>query len=111
VRRDGVRSLVDGDVAAKFDAEGGDARVRDPAGDEAVIPVEVDVRVQGKPVHGHAARDPDADGRDLAFLAPAASRQPHAGASGDTSGFHAEIGDTADDRLLDPPDVVDDQHV
>jgi hypothetical protein len=38
-------------------------------------------------------------------------RKPDARAAGHPSGGDAEVGDGADQRLLDPADVVDDEHV
>jgi hypothetical protein len=111
VRGDRVGSLGDRDIAAQFGAEGGDAGVGDPARDEPVVPVEVDVRVEREAVHGHAAGHADTDGRDLAFGLSRAGCQQHDGPSGHASGLHAEIGNAADDRLFDPADVVNDEHV
>src|SRR5689334_24599708 len=46
-----------------------DAGVRDAAGDEPVVPPEVDVAVQREPVHRHVLGHADADRRDLALRA------------------------------------------
>src|SRR5680860_82275 len=103
--------LVDGDVAAELLGQGCDAGVGDAARHEHVVPAQVNVAVQREAVHGDAAADPDAEGRDLAFGAPVIGTQPDTAATRDAGRSHAEIGADMDQGLFQPAHVVDDEHV
>ena len=61
------QDVGDRDLSTELGRQRGDAGVGDAARDEAVVPAQVDVAVEGEAVHGHAPADPDADGRDLAL--------------------------------------------
>src|SRR5680860_160637 len=89
--------LIHGDVSTELLGQRGHSGVGDAAGHERVVPAEVDVAVECEAVHGHAAADPNPEGRDLA--------------AGDTGTGHAEIAAGPDERLLEPSYIVDDPDV
>src|SRR5690606_29011514 len=108
---DDVDRLGYADPAPELDAERGDARVVDAAGHERVVPAQVDVAVEGEPVHRHPAADADADRGDLAFRAGVVGPQPHPRPAGHPCGLDAEVAAGPDQCLLDAAHVVDDPHV
>src|SRR3954471_3735096 len=104
--------LGDRYVAAPLGARRGDSGVADPAWHEAVVPIEVDVAVQGEAVHGHATRDADADRGDLSLGGlGGAVLEPDAAAAGYAGRHDAEVAADRDQRLLDAAYVVDALHV
>src|SRR5690606_18248923 len=56
----GREHLCDGHVATQLTTQRRDPGVGDAAGDEPVVPAQVDVAVEGETVHRHAPADPDA---------------------------------------------------
>ncbi len=62
-------------------------------------------------MHGHAAADPDAEAPILRSGPRSSCGEPDAAAPGHPRGGDAELGAGVDQRLLDPADVVDDEHV
>src|SRR6185295_18347660 len=96
VPADARQHVMNGDVAAELGRERGDAGVVDAAGDEAVVPREVDVAVQGEAVHGDTPADPDAEGGDLALGALVVRTEPHATAAGHARRLEAEVGADGD---------------
>ncbi len=85
------------------------AGIAQPAGHDLVEPGQVTVAVQHEAVHRDAARDPDADGRDLAVgLAGASAGQPDSAAALDQAGLEAEVCAHPDQRGFDQAHVRDD---
>ena len=105
------KDLGDRDVAPELGTQRGDPRVGDPARDEAGVPRQVDVAVEGEAVHGDALADPDAERGDLALRPPLVGAQPDAAPAGHARGLDAEVAADPDQRLLDATDVVDDLDV
>src|SRR5690606_40179831 len=83
---------------------------RDAARDDPLEPREVIVAVEGESVHTHPAGDPAADRADLPLdqAPPGVGVQPHPGLAVDPPPGQAVLGDGADHRLLQHPDVGDD---
>ena len=103
--------VVHRDVAAELGGQRRDAGVGDAAGDEAVVPREVDVAVEREAVHGDAPADPDAEGGDLPLGAAGVGAQPDAATPGHARRLETEVAADPDQRLLDAADVVDDLDV
>src|SRR5436305_1646939 len=92
VTLDQRRDLVDGDVAAGLEAEGGDPGVEQPAGHDAVEAVELTVGVECETVHRHAAGHAYPDSRDLALWPAVIARHPHPATTLDPHGGDPEVG-------------------
>ncbi len=79
-----------------------DALVANPAGDDPLEHRQVRIDVQGEPVAGPVPGDPDANGGDLLVA------DPDAGPPVDAPGRDAEVGERADEDLLELAHVSDD---
>src|SRR5262249_12687034 len=100
--------LVDGHVAAQFEAERRHTGIPDPTRHDLVVRAHVRVAVESEAVHRHTAYDTDANGGHLALDPRRVGRQPDAAAAVDTNGVHAQLGAHIHQHLFDATDIRDD---
>src|SRR5829696_5742409 len=71
---------------------------------------QVRIDVEGETVHCGAGCDPYADGGDLALRPGLVSGQPHTGPSCHPAAVQSEVGQSSDQRLLEPAHIINDVH-